>query len=323
MSDTRKFFDLCYVDGNPKGVVRCQFADTQYVAYRFPRDRFEELRKMKNKDNILEHLEYKGVYFLLTYSDAGKLSQVYVGKAGERADDRLGLLNRIYEHRCDKYKNWMEAVLLTTKGNDWSATELNYLESGFFQLVKERLGEDVCINAATPTASQPTYQQQHALDGLMKMYAPECFAVMGIKLLVPQEKKRGKRATIEGDSGKNSRKGQAAAKTESDGILFHIKSVKVKAFGCLTKKCGPKGFTVKAGSFISLKPVDSFLKESAFGVWKSFVEGPLVDHATGRLKADYEFKTPSLAATVVKAGNSNGWTEWVNGKDEPLDVLRK
>ena len=190
MSDIRKFFDLCYVDGSPDGVVRCQFADTQYVAYRFPRERFEDLRKMKNKDNILEHLECKGVYFLLTYSDAGKLAQVYVGKAGERADDRLGLLNRIYEHRNDKYKNWTEAVLLTTKGNDWSATELNYLENGFFQLVQERLGKEVCINAATPTASQPTYQQQHALDGLMQVYAPECFRVMGISLLVPHEKKK-------------------------------------------------------------------------------------------------------------------------------------
>ena len=189
MSDSRKFFDLCYFDGRPDGVVRCQFADTQYVAYRFPRERFEDLRKMKNKDNILEHLECKGVYFLLKYSDVGKLAQVYVGKAGERADDRLGMLNRIYEHRNDKYKNWTEAVLVTTKGNDWSATELNYLENGFFQLVQERLGKGVCINAATPTASQPTYQQQHALDGLMQVYAPECFRVMGIALLVSQEKK--------------------------------------------------------------------------------------------------------------------------------------
>lgn len=80
--------------------------------------------------------------------------------------------------------------MLTTKGNDWSATELNYLENGFFQLVQERLGHGVCINAATPTASQPTYQQQHALDGLMQVYAPECFRVMGVPLLVPQEKKR-------------------------------------------------------------------------------------------------------------------------------------
>ena len=190
MSDSRKFFDLCYVDGSPDGVVRCQFADTQYVAYRFPRERFEDLRKMKNKDNILEHLECKGVYFLLTYSDVGKLAQVYVGKAGERADDRLGLLNRIYEHRNDKYKDWTEAVLVTTKGNDWSATELNYLENGFFQLVQERLGKGVCINAATPTASQPTYQQQHALDGLMQVYAPECFCVMGLSLLMPREKKK-------------------------------------------------------------------------------------------------------------------------------------
>lgn len=321
MSDIRKFFDLCYVDGSPDGVVRCQFADTQYVAYRFPRERFEDLRKTKNKDNILEHLEYKGVYFLLTYSDVGKLAQVYVGKAGERADDRLGLLNRIYEHRKDKYRNWTEAVLLTTKGNDWSATELNYLENGFFQLVQERLGQGVCINAATPTASQPTYQQQHALDGLMQVYAPECFRVMGIPLVMPHEKKKCSAKSANASAPKKSNENNSLLISSCQ--LFRCKSKKVKAFGCLTKKCGPKGFTVKAGSYISLKPQASFLKECAYATWKGFVEGPLVDHETGRLKADYEFKSPSLASTIVKAGNSNGWTEWINDNGEPLDVLRK
>jgi len=319
MPDARKFFDLCYVDGRPNGVVRCQFADTRYVAYRFPRERFEDLRKMKRKDNILEHLEFKGVYFLLTYSDSGKLIRVYVGKAGERADDRLGMLNRIYEHRNDKYKDWTDAVLLTTKGNDWSATELNYLENGFFQRVTESLGENVCINSATPTASQPTYQQQHALDNLMNSYAQEAFAVMGIEVLTQHDKRKRCKARGKscGDAGESE---HYMAGTNTP--LFHCTTKKVKAFGWLSRKSGPKAFTVKAGSFISLTPVASFVKERAYGIWRAFIESDKVDNK-GRLKEDHEFSSPSLAATIVKAGNANGWTEWVNDEGEPLDVLRK
>jgi len=169
------------------------------------------------------------------------------------------------------------------------------------------------------TASQPTYQQQHALDNLMNSYAQEAFAVMGIEVLAQHDKRR--RCKVSGKSCGNADDSELHM-AGMNTSLFHCTTNKVKAFGWLSKKNGPKGFAVKVGSLISLTPVASFVKERAYGTWKTLVESDKVDNK-GRLKVDCEFTSPSLAATIVKAGNANGWTEWVNDDGEPLDILRK
>ena len=41
------------------------------------------------------------------------------------------------------------------------------------------------------------------------------------------------------------------------------------------------------------------------------------------LKQDVQFKTPSGAAVFCIGGSANGWKEWVDENNKPLDTYRK
>ena len=72
---------------------------------------------------------------------------------------------------------------------------------------------------------------------------------------------------------------------------------------------------LKKGSSISTE----FLCKSAG--WKAARAAMPVDD--GVLMADFECKSPSMAAALVAGQNRNGWMYWKDGKDNPIDIYRK
>lgn len=187
MNDERYFLNLCFLDGKRDGAVRCQDGEEKYIAYRFSKERYEGIRREKRSDDLLAHVENKGIYFLLFRRENGFVDRVYVGKAGDRSNERLGMLNRINEHRRDSYRDWSEAVLLTTKDNAWGPTELNYLENGFYKILNEN-GTHACGNGNTPTGATPTDQRKHYLDRFMAKLSRDLVSAMGLNFLNPPKK---------------------------------------------------------------------------------------------------------------------------------------
>lgn len=187
MNDERYFLNLCFLDGKRDGAVRCQDGEEKYIAYRFSKERYDGIRREKRNDDLLAHVENKGIYFLLFRRENGVVDRVYVGKAGDRSNERLGMLNRINEHRRDSYRDWSEAVLLTTKDNAWGPTELNYLENGFYRILNEN-GTHACGNGNTPTGATPTDQRKHYLDRFMAKLSRDLVSAMGLNFLNPPPK---------------------------------------------------------------------------------------------------------------------------------------
>ena len=140
---------LCYLN-LADGVVRVTCGEGDYcIGYRFSHDAFNsELnsRKTLDKEQLLSALTNKGVYFLVFRDKRGAISKVYVGKAGERADEKLGVLNRIKEHCRDKYRDWDEAVVLTWRDNSLNATRVSFLEHEFHDMIKRFYGERMLSN---------------------------------------------------------------------------------------------------------------------------------------------------------------------------------
>ncbi len=177
---------LCYLN-LADGVVRVTCGEGDYcIGYRFSHDAFNsELnsRKILDKEQLLSALTNKGVYFLVFRDERGALSNVYVGKAGERADEKLGVLNRIKEHCRDKYRDWDEAVVLTWRDNSLNATRVSFLEHEFHDMIKRFYGEGMLSNDVTPSSSTPGERELNDLEKFANVHAPRMLAALGYTFL--------------------------------------------------------------------------------------------------------------------------------------------
>lgn len=186
---------LCYLN-LADGVVRVTCGEGDYcIGYRFSHDAFNsELssRKILDKEQLLSALTNKGVYFLVFRDERGEISKIYVGKAGERADEKLGVLNRVKEHCRDKYKDWDEAVVLTWRDNSLNATRVSFLEHEFHDMIKRFYGEEMLSNDVTPSSSTPGERELSDLDKFANVHAPRMLAALGYTFL--EERKRHRNA---------------------------------------------------------------------------------------------------------------------------------
>lgn len=106
-------------------------------------------------------------------------------------------------------------------------------------------------------------------------------------------------------------------KETADTIFLHCKGKTSDATGYVSTN----GFTVTKGSRVSNNLYDSMKKHM-----KSYAElcqelesnGTIVD---GRFQANYEFKSPSAAASVIKGQVANGLTNWKTADGHKLRDL--
>lgn len=100
---------------------------------------------------------------------------------------------------------------------------------------------------------------------------------------------------------------------------FVLRGPGANARGALSEK----GFVVKAGSLARREVVPS-AKSVGATHQRLKAEGVLVEEGDyWRFATDYEFNSPSGAASAVLARNANGWTEWKRADGRSLsDVMR-
>lgn len=242
---------LCYLSLGD-GIVRVTCGEGDYcIGYRFSHEAFNmELgsRKMLEKEQLLSALTNKGVYFLVFRNERGTISKVYVGKAGERADEKLGVINRIREHCRDKYRNWDEAVVLTWRDNSLNATRVSFLEHEFHDMIKRFYGEEMLSNDVTPSSSTPGERELNDLEKFASMHAPRMLAALGYTFLEERKphkkfpaKRVGKVVRVDAKRSENaSKKDTTKAALETTESAFWVR------FGDGTVIHAPKAKTVFA-----------------------------------------------------------------------------
>lgn len=182
---------ICHLDYED-GITRATCGTGDYcIGYRFSRQCYDAgLKSSKFFSNVqlLDALKNKGIYFLMYRDSRGEVGKIYVGKSGERAIEKLGVMNRINEHARDKYKNWDEAVVLTLKDNSMNATKVSFLEHEFYCMIKKLRGEKILANENTPTGSSPSDRELSDLQTFVSEHAPRIVSALGYSFL--EERKR-------------------------------------------------------------------------------------------------------------------------------------
>lgn len=288
-----KSINLFLMDGVADGRIKCTLANWTGVAYKIPRT---DLDKCKER----EDLKWSGVYFLFGKSDETGKAIVYIGQAGVRKNGE-GILNRLYEHRRNREKDyWTEAVVFTTSNNSFGPTEISYLENRFCNLALE-VDRYSVKNGNDPSPGHITEEKESELEEFVEN-AKLIMGTLGHKVFIPIDEK----------SVDNS--DEAATGEEQKLYLTRtIKQIKftVKAMGRQT----PDGFVVLKGSLIS-PTEDNTISAKILELRNN----RKVDSGNVLLE-DVPFNSPSGAAQYVIGKSSNGWNEWKTADGKTLHDL--
>jgi hypothetical protein len=116
----------------------------------------------------------------------------------------------------------------------------------------------------------------------------------------------------------------------ADDVLDEQHNFYIKRNAKLTRTCLAIGnydtengkFTLQAGSLIALIATPSYDMSSARTSRALFIAHYCVKEQNGyRLKEDYEFDTPSAAASYVLGSSANGWLDWIDEDGNTLDSV--
>lgn len=300
------FFELCYVNGDPHGIIRIDIKDQSgYVGFRVPRPLLDLAKCRCGTDDILKVLRNRGIYFLIKCLPDGTVSKIYVGKAGERKDEKLGVLNRISEHgKKEESSNWDVAICLTHTSNVFNTTKLNYLEHKFHELLSSSLGKKAMYNGNTPTRSQPELSEKYNLDNFVKNQAALLVESMGFDFLSHET---------------NVMLDSQFVFSASPTPVFKCTGAGADAQGCLTSG----GFKILKGSKISDHVVACFAKNNkkAAHLRDALVNDGTIDSRI--FTKDYQTGSPSFASGLILGRPSNGKDDWkLNGKQTLGEYLK-
>jgi Domain of unknown function (DUF4357) len=229
-----------------------------------------------------EELDKPGVYLLLG-ADAAK-PFAYIGEA-EVVRDRL---------RQHNGKDWVQALVFVSQGENLTKAHTRYLEG---RLIAEasKAGRYAVTNAVASGAKLPESDRQDMEVFLARMR--QLLPVLGCELLV-QALPSGKAVVqlfcrIKGLV--------ATGRRTASGFLICKDSQAVPTL----RPCA-----LKSGSWVST--IRQQLLQSKV---------LLSEKDCLRFSKDYEFKSPSAAATIIRGGNASGLTEWRDAHGKTLKDL--
>lgn len=228
-----------------------------------------------------------GVYFLTGIDpDTGKQA-VYIGEAESIKD-------RVKNHLSKDF--WNQIVFFISKDENLTKAHIRYLE-GQLLLLANKAGRAMVMNSQSSGAKLPESDREDMEVFLEKMQ--QLLPALGVEVLVPI---------------------RTTSRSMSKKQLLNCKIKNVAAKGYLT----PNGFVVLKGSQAVLNERPSTKKY------------PIPSHVRQKLKDDgilainpdhllftddFEFSSPSAAASVIHGGHANGLTAWKNNAGESLKDL--
>lgn len=228
-----------------------------------------------------------GVYVLLGPPSEGELPDVYIGE-GDPIRPRL-------EQHQRNLDFWTTVICFTSKDANLNKAHVQYLESRLVRLATEAKRCEL-KNGNAPQL--PSLSEADIAD--METFLTEallCFPVLGV-VIFEQPEQSTKQAII---SLFIKAKGVVASGYESAG-----------------------GFVVKRGSTIALGEAPSVkqnVRDLRVGL---LANGVLVRRDSEfEFTQDYEFSSPSLAASVVLGRSANGRTEWSTAEGRTLKAIQE
>lgn len=271
------------------GIIKCNIGQWLGVAYKFPRSKLGDL---KNRTE----LNQAGIYFLFGGKNGEKMA--YVGQASTRKNDK-GLLMRLNEHNKNPDKDfWEETVVFTASDNSLGATELNYLENTFYDLIKSANKFSLKNDSNPPLGniSEITVCNLSKFIDKSKII----MELFGYKIFEP--------------SFEETQTNEISSTANNQLYLSrYIRQIdkKIQAVGVLI----PEGFKVLRGSQIS--PIEDItLSETMKNLRKSSQVNNNYE-----LLEDIIFSSPSNAAIFVTGKSTNGLTAWKDNNNNPLKEI--
>lgn len=232
-------------------------------------------------------LNQTGIYFLFSDREEVGGFQTYIGEAET-------LFKRIKQHDNSKEDYWNVVVCFLSDKDNLNKAYVKFLENHCYNEAK-RIGKTELKNSANPTQSSITKQE----EALVLSFFDKLKVILGtLGYPIFEEIKK----TIDSEE------------------RFCCKGKDAEATGNLTEE----GFIVYSGSKANLE------ESSSAGPWVTNMRNKLKEEKVIRQEGnifvfdkDYEFGSPSSAATAVLARRANGWTEWKNKQGKTLDELKR
>ncbi|MFC4994453.1 GIY-YIG nuclease family protein [Rubritalea tangerina] len=234
-----------------------------------------------------EELGNVGVYFLFGDTTPGKLTQLYIGEAEDCS-------TRLKQH--NKQKDWWNvAVVCISKTQEFTKAHVKYLEWYCHQQA-EASGRYKLENGNIPPKA---HVSEPVIADLMDHFESisTLTSTLGYPLFdKPTKPKRSEKLTCKG------KKALAHGEYTDDGLTVFA--------GSTTNK----NFTKSSHNYIQVYR-DGLLEDGIL------IPGENPD--TYQFTKNHTFNSPSLAAAVLLASNSNGWVEWKYPDGKTLDEVKR
>ena len=220
------------------------------------------------------------VYLLMGHEGDDDRPKIYIGEADS-------VRERLDNHHAKK-DFWQQAIVFTTKGDPLNKAEVQYLESRLVELATEAKR---CLldNGNVPKRPGLSEADEAQIEGYLEEML-SLLPVLGIHVFATA------RSGLKAD------------------LMYYWKGSGWNATGYVTSA----GFMVKAGSVVRGTTAPSMEKHIPrdFKRRQQLIhDGILVtDGNAYRFAIDYEFSSPSLAATICAGRSANGRTEWKDAK---------
>jgi hypothetical protein len=274
---------LFLTDGKPAGIRTAEISNWTGKAIAGPHS---ELTQLLQREELLS----PGIYFLTGVDADTDKPTLYIGEAESVA-------KRLKQH--DK-REWNQAAAFVSKDENLTKAHIRYLEGALIILAGQSNTVQL-LNSASSGAKLPESDQAE-----MDVYLEKVLQLLPLLSLG---------GAVDAFKVIESESSQPDAKQAESMLTCTIKGLIAKG------KRSANGFVVFKGS--------QAVKEHRVASPRTkvkreqFVESALLavngDHLV--FTHDYEFSSPSAAASIVRGGSSNGLTNWKNSDGVALKDL--
>ncbi len=227
-------------------------------------------RELIRTSDDRKELHTAGIYILLGRDDIENLPVVYIGET-ER------VLDRIKQHNDKDF--WNEAIIFISKDENLNRAHVQYMERKLYDIAKD-VSRSILKNESRPRGAHISEPDKAEMDEFIDNIIM-LTGVLGYKIFERID---------------------TTAKT----VFYLVKPKKnIEAKGILSNE----GFIVLKGSKLS-EEIQPSCSESHIETREMLVNWGIIDTSKWTFIKDYEFTSPSKAASVVLGRNANGLTEW-------------
>ena len=278
-----KTIKLFLMDADPNGRIICELSNWTGKAYRIPRGKLKDCADRQD-------LRTTAVYFLFGKAESASVKpRVYIGEA-ENVYNRLG------QHLSEKVF-WNEAVVFLSKDKNLNKAHIKYMESCLYSYAVTSNRYEL-MNGNRPTKSSISEADEAEMEEFIE-YIKILILTMGFKVFEPLPEEDNIDASL------------------SDSFLF-VASKGAKAKGQRTSD----GFVVFKGSSLSDHITQSFPK-SVLALKEELIQQGCIREENGEwvFQENYEFGSPSTAASLIMGRSANGLIEWKNQDGDNLKAI--